>query len=223
MPTVASCRVRCTAPAAFASLDAAFPPSARSRWRSDPRRQAAPSTISAALPWIEQARALLAPSELGGVAKDLHASAPTSPAGRRAVSFQQQIDHFSQCLTKVFLPAGNAKLQDGPSTSGVEDYKEFWYAMAGLAGPVRASTATAPTASWSAAAATRCTPAGRHGWQHGQGRATLVARAPLAPQGTRPRFPAIEPPYKPLVPCYTQALPDFNGPLSSGPADGGGG
>jgi hypothetical protein len=32
--------------------------------------------------------------------------------------------------------------------------------------------------------------------------------------------PSTEPPYKPLVPCYTQALPNFNGPLSHGPADG---
>jgi hypothetical protein len=26
-----------------------------------------------------------------------------------------------------------------------------------------------------------------------------------------------------MVPCYTQAVPNFNGPLSSGPADGAGG
>ena len=52
---------------------------------------------------------------------------------------------------------------------------------------------------------------------------SLIARAPLAPEGTRPAFPAEEPPYKPLVPCYTQAVPNFNGPLSSGPADGAGG
>jgi hypothetical protein len=25
-----------------------------------------------------------------------------------------------------------------------------------------------------------------------------------------------------MVPCYTQALPQFNGPLASGPADGSG-
>ena len=48
----------------------------------------------------------------------------------------------------------------------------------------------------------------------------LLARSPLTPLGTRPAFPAEEPPYKPLVPCYTQALPEFNGPLSKGPADG---
>jgi hypothetical protein len=42
----------------------------------------------------------------------------------------------------------------------------------------------------------------------------------LAPLGTRPAFPSSEPPYQPLVPCYTQTLPNFNGAQSSGPADG---
>jgi hypothetical protein len=51
----------------------------------------------------------------------------------------------------------------------------------------------------------------------------LLAHSQLAPQGTRPAFPAVEPPYEPLVPCYTQALSNFNGPLSQGPADGSGG
>jgi hypothetical protein len=50
----------------------------------------------------------------------------------------------------------------------------------------------------------------------------LLARSPLPPQGTRPAYPAEEPPYQPQSPCYKQALPNFNGPLSQGPADGNG-
>ena len=46
--------------------------------RHHPRRQAARRpTVAAALPWIEQVQASLAPSELGGVAKGLGAAAPT--------------------------------------------------------------------------------------------------------------------------------------------------
>jgi hypothetical protein len=52
---------------------------------------------------------------------------------------------------------------------------------------------------------------------------SLISRSPLTPEGTRPAFPSEEPAYKPLVPCYTQAVPNFNGPLSQGPADGSGG
>ena len=50
----------------------------------------------------------------------------------------------------------------------------------------------------------------------------LLAHASLPPLGTRPAYPASEPPYKPLVPCYGQTLPNFDGPLSQGPADGAG-
>ena len=39
---------------------------------------------------------------------------------------------MSKCDTNVIFPAGNTKIQDGSSTSGVEDYKEFWYSIVGL-------------------------------------------------------------------------------------------
>ncbi len=32
----------------------------------------------------------------------------------------------------MIYPAGNTKIQDGSSTTGVEDYKEFWYSLVGL-------------------------------------------------------------------------------------------
>ena len=50
----------------------------------------------------------------------------------------------------------------------------------------------------------------------------LLTRSPLTPLGTSPAYPAEEPPYEPKVPCYKQKLPEFNGPLSKGPADGSG-
>ena len=34
----------------------------------------------------------------------------------------------------MIIPAGNTKLQDGNASSGVEDYKEFWYSLVGLNG-----------------------------------------------------------------------------------------
>jgi hypothetical protein len=51
----------------------------------------------------------------------------------------------------------------------------------------------------------------------------LLAHTSLTPLGTSPAFPTTEPPYKPLVPCYTQAPQELNGPRSHGPADGSGG
>ena len=120
---------------AFAALDAAFPPMRAFSLDLIPGVQQLPSTISAALPWIEQVQASLAPSELGGVAKGLVTATPAlAKLFGEQPAFFKQTDEFSKCLTKVFYPGGNTKLQDGSNTSGVEDYKEFWYTLTGLAG-----------------------------------------------------------------------------------------
>ncbi len=136
----------------------------------------------------------------------------------------KQTDAFSQCLTKVFYPAANAKLQDGPNTSGVEAFREFWYSTAGLASLGQSFDGNGVMDRFlvgGGGPTFRSAPVGVQG-SSAKG-LSLVARSPLTPEGTSPAFPAEEPPYKPLVPCYTQAVPNFNGPLSHGPADGSGG
>ena len=127
-------------------------------------------------------------------------------------------------MTNVIYPAGNTKLQDGSSTSGVEDYREFWYSLVGLASFGQNFTGNGPSVSalvGNGGETLVSQPAGKVGFHIEKG-AQLVGRSPEKPLGTRPAFPAEEPPYEPLVPCDTQALPEFNGPLSQGPADGSG-
>src|SRR5439155_24778744 len=100
-----------------------------------PGVRATPATVAATVPWIEQVRASLGPAELGGVAKGLVEATPSlAQLTSEQVPFYQQTDRFNKCLTNVLIPAGNAKLQDGSSTSGVEAYNVFWYALPGLAG-----------------------------------------------------------------------------------------
>ncbi len=209
---------------AFVSLNAALPPTQSFAEALTPGVEQTPATISAALPWIAQVKASLAPSELGGVAKALQESIPTLAQfiGEQPAFFKQN-DEFSQCLTKVFFPAGNEKLQDGAATSGVEVYKEFWYALTGLSGISQSFDGNGSFAHFligNSGQAVRSQRTSILGTKL-QG-LRLLAHAPLPPLGTRPAYPAEEPPYKPLVPCRTQALPEFNGPLSSGPADGSG-
>lgn len=185
-----------------------------------------PATDAAAFPWIEQVRATLKPNELGGVASALRTAAPeiaSVTAGQ--VAFQPQLTNFSKCLSKVLYPAGSTKLQDGANTSGGNAEHEFWYAMAGVAGLSQNfdGNGAAPRFIAGGAGTTLLSPpativkpgAPTNG-------STLIAQTRLAPEGTSPSFTGNEPPYKPLVPCYTQKLPEFNGPLSHGAADGGG-
>ncbi len=209
---------------AFTSLDASFPPTRAFAEAIVPGVKQTQSTVSAALPWIEQVQASLAPSELGGVAKGLNEAAPTLAKfiGEQP-PFDKQTDEFSQCLSKVFYPAGNTKLQDGASTAGVEVYKEFWYSLTGLAGIGQNFTGNGTAVHFMVGNSGQTVRSGHtsilgtklQGLQ-------LLAHAPLQPLGTRPAYPAEEPPYQPLVPCNKQALPELNGPLSQGPADGSG-
>jgi ABC-type transporter Mla subunit MlaD len=206
----------------LASLDASFGPTKTFAHDILPGVRATPSTVTALLPWIREVQASLAPSELGGVAEGLAASMPSlAKLESEQVPVFQQTDLFNKCLTKLIFPAGNTKLQDGSSTSGVEDYKEFWYSLVGLAGIGQSFDGNGTFAKFlvgSGGQTLRSQPVGILGYKVKGLR--LLAHWPNAPLGTRPAYPATEPEYKPLVPCYTQALPNFNGPLSQGPADG---
>jgi phospholipid/cholesterol/gamma-HCH transport system substrate-binding protein len=184
--------------------------------------QTGPAT-AAAFPWIEQTQASLAPTELGGVAKGLREASPTV-AGLIVPqpAFFKQTDLFSQCLSKIIFPAGYTKLQDGASTSGVEIYKEFWYSLAGAAGLGQTFDGNGLTDRFMVETGNqtvRSGPATAVGLTTRKG-LRLLAHTSQPPLGTSPAFPASEPPYKPLVPCYTQTPQNFNGPLAHGPADG---
>jgi phospholipid/cholesterol/gamma-HCH transport system substrate-binding protein len=180
------------------------------------------ATVAATIPWIEQVRASFASSELGGVAKGLVEATPSlAQLTSEQTPFYQQQEKFAKCLNNVLIPAGNAKLQDSSGSSGVESYKEFWYGLVGLSGLSQSFDANGTFAHFLLGAGgptIRSGPTALTGTSLKGGR--VLAHASLPPLGTHPAFPAQEPEYKPLVPCYTQTLPNFNGPQASGPADG---
>jgi phospholipid/cholesterol/gamma-HCH transport system substrate-binding protein len=208
----------------LAALDASFPPTREFAHDILPGVHSTKATVAATLPWIEQVRASLAPSELGGVAKGLVAATPSlARLTSEQTPFYRQTDLFNKCLTKVLYPAGNTKIQDPSATSGVENYKEFWYGLTGLNSISQSFDGNGPIVHFllgGGGPTIRSAPTGVQGTSFKGLR--LLAHATLPPLGTRPAYPSSEPPYKPLVPCYTQGLPDFNGPLSVGPADGSG-
>ena len=209
---------------AFANFNAATPAIRKFSLELATGVEQTPSTVAAAFPWIEQTQASLAPTELGGVAKGVREAAPTL-AGlvTPQAAFIKQTDLFSKCLSKIFYPAGNVKLQDGSSTSGVEAYREFWYSMVGLAGSAQSFDGNGQTSRFmveTGGQTLHSAPTTVVGAPSGGKKLSLLAHTSQPPLGTRPAFPATEPPYKPLVPCYTQAPQNLNGPLSQGPADG---
>ena len=94
-----------------------------------------PATIAAGFPWVRQARALLEPSELQGLAQILK---PTVPDLAQIVAGQVNLlpvlDEFDKCQYNTVLPAGEQTIDDGNLTTGIQNYKEFFQSLAGLVG-----------------------------------------------------------------------------------------
>src|SRR3954469_24402300 len=199
----------------FGDLNAAFPSVRAFAKEFIPAVNATPGTIEASYPWIKQVRALVSPSELQGLAKDLSpATRDLALAISGSVTLLPEQNLFAQCLNKVVLPTGDIKIDDGPLSNNVENYKEFWYTMTGLAGESQNFDGNGKYVRFQPGGGTQTTSTGSSSLSGDQ----LYGRTPEKPLGTRPQYPGKRPPYKPDVPCYTNKIPDLNG-APNGPPD----
>jgi len=208
---------------ALDSLDAAFPPTRAFAREILPGVRETPATIDAFFPWLRQARPLLSRAELRGLISDL--SPATTDLARvtdRTISLLPQADLVAKCFSQVILPTGDIKIQDGPAlTTDKENYKEFWYAMVGLAGEGQNFDGNGQYVRFQTGGGDQTISTGQFGGAVGDSPLGEVLFAnPLAkPSGTRPAYPKLRPPYNDKVPCFTNKLPDLNG-AATGPADG---
>jgi hypothetical protein len=199
----------------LASLNAAFPPVRAFAKEFLPAVKATPGTINASFPWIKQVRALVQPSELQGLARDLSpATRDLAGAINGTVTLLPQQNLIAQCLNKVILPTGDIKIEDGPLSNGVENYKEFWYTMVGLSGESQNFDGNGQYVRFQPGGGTQTTSTGASSLSGD----TLFGRTPDKPLGTRPKYPGKRSAYRPDVPCYTQKIPDLNG-AANGPPD----
>jgi phospholipid/cholesterol/gamma-HCH transport system substrate-binding protein len=207
--------------AAFRSLDASFP--ATRGWARDftPAVLETPETIEAAYPWIAQTRALLRRDELGGLLAQLQpATEDLARLEGESLTLLPQLDLANRCFARTIIPAGNVGIEDGAHTtrrgdgSIVENYKEFWYTMVGLAGEGASSDGNGSMIRTSLGGGPHLVNFGRSATG-----SAVVGNANLRPLGTSPRYPANKPPFNFSAPCYRQAPPAINGPQAGpGPA-----
>jgi len=205
-----------TANSTFASLNAAFPPTRAFAREILPGVRETPATIDASFPWIREVRRLLAPAELQGLARDL------SPATRDLAILVDNLEELlpearlvSRCATETILPTGDVVIRDEfTKGEGFANYKEFWHAMVGLAGESQNFDGNGPYVRFQPGGGSQTVSLGE------AGSSQLFAQAPATPLGTRPRYPGKRPPYVTSEPCYTQGVPDLNGPAAAkGPPD----
>ena len=180
-----------------------------------------PATIDASFPWVRQMRGLVQPDELGGLAKELApASRDLAVATDAAISLFPNQNLLAQCITKVVLPAGDIVIREPPGRerfeTGVENYKEFWYTMAGLAGESQNFDGNGQYVRFQVGGGTNTLSTGRTNFGNPQQFFNPAAQ----PLGIRPVFSGVRPPYRPDVPCHTNPLPDVNS-ARTGPPEGG--
>jgi ABC-type transporter Mla subunit MlaD len=191
---------------ALDNLNKAFPPTRAWAREIIPGVRETPATIKAAFPWVRQTRALLRPSELQGLVKDLQ---PAVDDFARFTDGQVKLlpilDLFNRCQYNVVLPSGNQVIQDGALSTGLKNYQEFFQGLQGFVGAGQNFTGNGVY--------TRFQPGGgaypvRTGALN-QSAGSRLGNATAPPLGTRPaRTP--KPAYKPNATCYKQPVPDLN-------------
>ena len=197
-----------TANRAFDSLNAAFPPTRKFALDIIPGVEETPATINAAMPWIAQARPLMGPKELGGLAQQLSpASADLARVTDAAIQLLPQTNLASLCATRVVLPTGDVVIRD-EFTSGVENYKEFFYTLVGLAGEGQNFDGNGMYVRFQTGGGTQTVSLG-------SGSNALYGNNIAVPLGNRPAWPGKRPPYKPNATCYKQTRPNLNGPAAA--------
>jgi phospholipid/cholesterol/gamma-HCH transport system substrate-binding protein len=196
---------------AFASLNAAFPPTRAFAREIRPGVRETPATIDAAFPWITQTRALVGKPELGGLAQEL--SPATQDLARlidRASQLLPETDLVSKCLRDVVLPEGDQVIND-EFTTGRENYKEFFYALVGIAGEGQNTDGNGMYVRFQTGGGSQQVSLGSKGSNSGE----LFGNNTQVPLGNRPAYPGKRPPYMPNVPCYTQKIANVNGPAAA--------
>jgi virulence factor Mce-like protein len=196
---------------ALAALNAAFPSTRAFAREILPGVRETPATIEASFPWIRQARPLMGPQELGGLARELSpATADFARLTNRAMVLLPETSLTSKCARDVVLPAGDLVVDD-EFRSGVENYKEFFWGLVGLAGEGQNFDGNGMYVRFQPGGGSNGVTLGDNSGGSGQ----MFGNNTAVPLGNRPFYPRKRPPYRPDVKCHTQKLPNVNGPAAA--------
>jgi phospholipid/cholesterol/gamma-HCH transport system substrate-binding protein len=209
-----------TARTSLVSLNRTLPPLRTYAIELTPAVAELPGLISASKPWLGQVRPLLSGKEGGGVAKLLAEATPglagAAQAGKEIAL--PQLNQLSLCATKVVLPTANQVVNDRFST-GVNGDHEFYYNLSNFAGAAQNFDGNGPYVRAQVGGGPLLV-----GEPNPQGNKDTItdqinySHTISEPLGTQPQLGG-RPPFKPDVRCYTNPVPDINGPLGQvGPA-----
>lgn len=198
-----------TAQPALAAVNAALPTLRVFSREALPGVRSLTPTLNAAIPWITQARALVAEDELGGLAADLEQAVPSLVRlNTLLVPALNQLRPLSSCTNRVLVPFVESEIPSiEAGNSGHEVREQIQRSFVGLSGESRLNDANSPFFHINAVPPAKL--AGAFGGR-------IEPAAPLDPN--------TPPAHRPDVACETQEPPNLAAP--GGPANlysGGGG
>jgi phospholipid/cholesterol/gamma-HCH transport system substrate-binding protein len=177
--------------------------------------------LDAGVPWLRELGGLLGPAELGADVDSLGpATRELAASVGPAAGLFRELELLSRCGTRVLIPTANARIEDGPRTSGSSAWAEFLSATVGANGAAQNFDGNGFMLRGHPGGGATPVATGVTRWM----REPLYGNALAAPEGTRPAAPRELPPHRPELACHRSAAPDLNGAAAAiGPADGSGG
>jgi len=121
------------------------------------------------------------------------------------VRFLPELDLVNRCALHNLLPVGDTVIEDGPFTTGIENYKEFFQSFVALSGESQNFDGNGQYTRFQPGGGDQTVSTGQV-----PGIGSMFGNAVAAPLGTRPAMPSRRPPYNRKVACYRNALPDLN-------------
>jgi phospholipid/cholesterol/gamma-HCH transport system substrate-binding protein len=204
---------------ALANLNASFPQLRAFAIEAEPGVAELPDTIAAGGPWLDQVKPLLGKRELGGIAELLRRSTPNlALATNQTTGFLKQLELTSRCVSGILIPTGNVVIDDAggayPFSTGVENFKEFFYSAAQQAGESQGFDGNGSYVRFQVGGGpvTASAPQPGGGFEN----SAVFGNTIEPPIGTRPAM-GPRPPYRPDFPCFQNPLPDINGAAPVGP------
>jgi phospholipid/cholesterol/gamma-HCH transport system substrate-binding protein len=195
-----------TAQPALASLNSALPSLRAFANDALPGVRSSDETLDAALPFMTQARRLMSPAELRGLAAELRRRIPALvKLNRQTVPVLRESRQLSACTNNVLVPFVQSKypnVQGADAEQGNSEQQvryQLQRGLVGLSGESRLSD-------------------GNNQWFH-----TSLAPPATQVQPAPPTAVDQPPPRRPDVPCETQELPNLAAPFASVTAFGGSG
>jgi phospholipid/cholesterol/gamma-HCH transport system substrate-binding protein len=193
-----------TAMPALASLNSALPSLRAFARDALPGVRSSDETLAASLPFMTQARRLMSPAELRGLAAELRRRIPSLVAlNRETVPVLRQSRQLSACTHDVLVPFVQSEYENvqGPDAehgnAGQQVRYQLQRGLVGLSGESRLSD-------------------GNNQWFH-----TSLAPPAMNVQPAPPTVVDQPPPRRPDVPCETQELPSLAAPFAPVTAFGG--